>query len=86
MPTSISAFPIQQEYPRNLPVAPFPNGDDVLLLDGATGGTRALPASIITQLAAAAATAQATNAIAGAVASMANSELSTAITLGTFYI
>ena len=51
MPTSISAFPIQQEYPRNLPVASFPNGDDVLLLDGATGGTRALPAVIFSQIA-----------------------------------
>ena len=53
MPTSISTFPIQQEYPRNLPAAAFPNGDDVLLLDGATSGTRGLSAGIITQLAAA---------------------------------
>ena len=52
MPTSISTFPIQQEYPRNLPAAAFPNGDDVLLLDGATSGTRGLSAGIITQLAA----------------------------------
>ena len=52
MPTSISAFPIQQEYPRNLPAASFPNGDDVLLIDGPTNGTRALPATILSQLAA----------------------------------
>ena len=52
MPTSISAFPIQQEYPRNLPAASFPGGDDVLLIDGPTNGTRALSAAIISQLSA----------------------------------
>ena len=51
MPTSISAFPIQQEYPRNLPAASFPGGDDVLLIDGPTNGTRALPAVIFSQIA-----------------------------------